>query len=66
MGLAHFLRYNPHEVGSQYLEDLATGYWFSEVLFTGVELDVFTFLECRGMTTHEIAGALDMPPIGWG
>ncbi|MCO5384848.1 DUF2284 domain-containing protein [Desulfosporosinus sp.] len=66
MGLAPFLRYNPHEVGSQYLEDLATGYWFSEVLFTGVELDVFTFLERRGMTTHEIAGALDMPPSGLG
>ncbi|MCO1600631.1 DUF2284 domain-containing protein [Desulfosporosinus nitroreducens] len=66
MGLAPFLRYNPHEEGSQYLEDLATGYWFSEVLFTAVELDVFTFLERRGMTTHEIAGALDMPPIGWG
>lgn len=55
---------NPENVGPQYLEDLATGYWFSEVLFTAVELDVFTLLESEGMTTTEIAGVLDMPFSG--
>lgn len=61
MGLTPFFRHNPQDVGTQYLEDLATGYWFSEVLFTAVELDVFTLLESEGMTTTEIAGALAMP-----
>ena len=50
--------------GPQYLENLATGYWFSEVLFVGVELNIFTLLETEGMTTAEIAVALDMPPSG--
>ena len=56
--------HNPQDSGPQYLEDLATGYWFSEVLFTAVELDVFNQLEPEGMTTAEIAEALDMPPSG--
>ncbi|MHB8073049.1 DUF2284 domain-containing protein [Desulfosporosinus fructosivorans] len=58
--------HNPEDVGPQYLEDLATGYWFSEVLFTAIELDVFTLLESEGMTTTEIAGVLDMPTSGLG
>lgn len=64
MGLTPLFRHNPQDVGPQYLEDLATGYWFSEALFTAVELEVFTLLETEGMTTAEIAGALDMPPSG--
>jgi hypothetical protein len=48
------------------LEDLATGYWFSEALFAAVELEVFTLLEPEGMTTAELAGALDMPAPGLG
>ncbi|MHB1404198.1 MAG: methyltransferase family protein, partial [Desulfitobacteriaceae bacterium] len=43
-GLPYF-NHNPQEAGPQYLEDLATGYWFSEALFTAVELEVFTILE---------------------
>lgn len=38
----------------QFLEDLATAYWFSETLFTAVELDIFTFLEPEGKTLEEI------------
>lgn len=64
MGLTPFFQHDPQDVGPQYLEDLATGYWFSEVLFTAVELEVFTLLETEGMTTDEIAGALDMPSSG--
>jgi len=54
------------DLGPQYLEDLATGYWFSEALFTAVELEVFTLLETEGMMTEEIAGVLDMPVSGLG
>ena len=66
MGLAPFFKHNPQEVGPQYLEDLATGYWFSEALFAAVELEVFSLLESKGMTTAEIASALEMPVSGLG
>ena len=29
----------------QYLEDLSTGYWFSEVLFAAIELKIFDLIE---------------------
>lgn len=64
MGSTPFFRHSPQDVGPQYLEDLATGYWFSEALFTAVELEVFTLLESEGMTTDEMAGALFMPVSG--
>ena len=54
------------DTGPQYLEDLATGYWFSEALFAAVELEVFTLLELKGMTTAELADALAMPVSGLG
>ncbi|ODA42261.1 DUF2284 domain-containing protein [Desulfosporosinus sp. BG] len=54
------------DTGAQYLEDLATGYWFSEVLFTAVELEVFNLLEPKGLTTAELASVLDMPSSGLG
>ena len=50
--------------GPQYLEDLATGYWFSEVLFTAVELNVFTLLDLEGRTVVEISEALEVLPTG--
>lgn len=50
--------------GAQYLEDIATGYWFSEALFAAVELEVFTLLEPKGLTADELAGALEMPVSG--
>jgi len=50
--------------GPQYLEDLATGYWFSEVLFTAVELNIFTLLDLEGRTVAEIAEALEVLPTG--
>lgn len=66
MAFSHLFRHNPQEAGPQYLENLATGYWFSEVLFAAVELNVFNLLESEGMTAEEMAGALKMPPSGLG
>ena len=43
----------------QYLEDLATAYWFSEALFTAIELDIFTILEPEGKTLEEITRSTD-------
>lgn len=61
-----FFQNNPQDLGPQYLEDLATGYWYSEALFTAVELEVFALLESEGMKTDELAGAFDMPVSGLG
>ncbi|MGL4606479.1 MAG: DUF2284 domain-containing protein [Eubacteriaceae bacterium] len=42
--------YNPHTNGFQYLEDLATGYWYSELLFTALEMDIFEILDSAGIS----------------
>jgi predicted metal-binding protein/ubiquinone/menaquinone biosynthesis C-methylase UbiE len=64
MVLSHASQYNPQEAGAQYLEDLATGYWFSEALFAAVELDLFTLLEHEGATAAQIAKTLEQSPTG--
>ncbi|MGO9613898.1 MAG: DUF2284 domain-containing protein [Dissulfurispiraceae bacterium] len=46
----------------QYLETLASGYWFSEVLFTSVEMDLFSRLEPDGTTLEDLAILLDVHP----
>lgn len=51
-------KYDPHKPGFQYLDDLASGYWISEVLFTAVEERLFTLLEPAGKTLEEIAEEL--------
>jgi len=50
--------------GPQYLEDLATGYWYSETLFTAVEMEIFTLLEPEGKKLAEIAEALGVKRTG--
>ncbi|MHB1044239.1 MAG: class I SAM-dependent methyltransferase, partial [Eubacteriales bacterium] len=55
-----YLDHDPQAGGPQYLEDLATGYWYSEALFTAVELGIFTLLEPGGKTPGEIAGSLGL------
>ncbi len=55
-----FLAHDPQESGSQYLEDLATAYWYSEVIFTAVELDIFSRLEPAGATAERIAHLLGL------
>ncbi|OGW47663.1 MAG: metal-binding protein [Nitrospirae bacterium GWC2_57_9] len=55
--------YDAQDTGPQYLEDLATGYWFSEVLFTAVEMDLFSLVGA-GATVEELSGALHANPHG--
>jgi len=31
--------------GFQFLEDLSTAYWYSQVLFTGLELNLFQYMD---------------------
>lgn len=53
-----YLKYDPQDTSPQYLEDLACAYWFSEVLFSAVEWDLFTLLEPEGKSLEEIAQVL--------
>ncbi|MEN8614558.1 DUF2284 domain-containing protein [Dehalogenimonas sp. THU2] len=50
--------HDPQDMNPQYLEDLATGYWHSEVLFTAVERGLFSLLEPDGKTVTALAGEL--------
>lgn len=45
-----FLHADPATDGFQYLEDLSTAYWFSEVLFTAIDLKLFMHLD-QGLNT---------------
>jgi predicted metal-binding protein/predicted O-methyltransferase YrrM len=49
------MHHDPQDAGPQYLEDLATGYWFSEALFAAVEADIFSLLDTGGKSAYEIA-----------
>ncbi len=40
---------------AQHLEDIATAYWYSETLFTAVEMEIFHILEPAGKTAAEAA-----------
>lgn len=53
-------------MGPQHLEDLATGYWYSEVLFTAVELGIFTCIGPDGATSGALARTLRVNPQGLG
>jgi len=59
-----FREYDAQTAGPQYLEDLATGYWFSEVLFAAVEMDLFSLVGEDGATIDELSLALDANPHG--
>lgn len=52
------INHDPQDAGPHYLHALATGYWYSEVLFTAVELGIFTLLETAGKTAGEVSGTL--------
>lgn len=60
MDVLAYVQFDPQKQGAQYLEDLATGYWFSEVLFTAVEMDLFTLLDPQGMSLGELSLALQV------
>lgn len=50
--------HDPRATFPQYLEDLATAYWYSELLFTAVEVGIFTILAEGGLTASELASRL--------
>ncbi len=52
------LKWDPHTGGAQYIEDLATAYWYSEVLFLAMEQDLFEILKDRSALSAEALGRL--------
>ncbi len=54
-----FLTLDPAHVDFQHLEDLATGYWFSEVLFAALELCVFDLLAGEGKDLSALIASSD-------
>lgn len=54
--------YDPQNMNPQYLENLATAYWYSETLFTAVENEIFTRLEPDGKTIADLADAMQYDP----
>ncbi len=61
--MSHFLfSHDPQGSDPQYLEDLASGYWGSLLLFTAVEARFFDLLEPPGKAAEEIAAILGFDP----
>ncbi len=48
---------DPAKRDFQYLEDLATAYWYSEVLFAALELRLFEIIERAGSSLEDLAKA---------
>ena len=53
------LKWDPNTSGGQYLEDLSTAYWYSESLFTALDMGLFELLEEGSTPLPELAKALD-------
>lgn len=45
-----FKNNDPAQTGFQFLEDISTAYWYSQVLFTALELELFGFID-QGIDT---------------
>jgi predicted metal-binding protein/SAM-dependent methyltransferase len=56
-GDPEFTRTDPARLDFQYLENLATGYWYSESLFAAVELRLFHHIETGTRDTQGLARA---------
>lgn len=59
-----YLDHDAQNAGPQYLEDLATGYWYSELLFTAVELDLFSCLDPDGDDLDNLSTSLNIHASG--
>jgi predicted metal-binding protein len=65
-GIPSFTNADAARLDFQYLENLATGYWYSESLFASLELRLFHYIETRAMGTGELARAAGcrLSPLG--
>ncbi len=58
------LGHDPHGIFPGYIEDLATGYWFSELLWAAIELEIFGLLAGAGKTPDELSEKLQIHKHG--
>jgi len=52
-----FKNNDPAHTGFQFIEDLSTAYWYSQVLFTALELELFSFLDKGLCSIKDLATA---------
>lgn len=57
-----FKKSDPAHTGFQFLEDLSTAYWYSEVLFTAIELELFQLMEKGNNLPEDLATAAKCHP----
>lgn len=57
-----YLNSDPARWGFQYLEDIATGYWYAQVLFTAVELNLFGHIEAACASIPDLAAKAGCKP----
>lgn len=55
------MKYDPHKSGAQYLEDLATSYWYASALFTALDSGLFDVLQKNSELTADDAAKI----LGW-
>ncbi len=53
---------DPAHTGFQFLEDLSTAYWYSQVLFSALELGLFGHIEAGADTSKKLADAVFCRP----
>ena len=53
------MKYDPHKSGAQYLEDLATSYWYASALFTALDSGLFDVLRENSELSAEDAATYD-------
>jgi hypothetical protein len=61
-GLSPYLNSDSAHWNFQYLEDIATGYWYAQVLFTAVELNLFGVIDAGCASAAELAGKTACKP----
>lgn len=57
-----FKNNDPAHTGFQFLEDLSTAYWYSQVLFTALELELFLFMEKGFCSVEDLSTAATCHP----
>lgn len=48
---------DPAHIGFQYIEDISNGYWYSQILFTALELKLFMHIDQGNTSLESLAGA---------
>lgn len=53
---------DPAQNGYQFLEDISCAYWYSQIFFSALELNLFGLLKSQSLTAEELAQKADCSP----